>query len=122
MAKNNFKVIDIKDGDVTNGQIVIDLTVGLTEDYNGWYYDAITKELSNCFIDAVQDISVCYPVIAASPKLKLEINNHCELIQALKETRSKLINAYGLFGGGIAMNEIFDFLNKQIEAAEKFNK
>ncbi len=50
-----------------------------------------------------------------------KVNNAPVLLKALKETRSKLINAYGLFGGGIAMNEIFDFLNKQIEAAEKFN-
>ncbi|MDR6565488.1 hypothetical protein [Chitinophaga ginsengisegetis] len=37
------------------------------------------------------------------------------LSEALEETRSMLIHAFGLFGGGVKLNEIFDHLNKAIE-------
>ena len=41
-----------------------------------------------------------------------------QLLEALKETRSKLMDKFGLFGGGHDLNDIFDYMNKAIENAE----
>lgn len=52
-----------------------------------------------------------------SEKRKLE-DAAPQLLEALKQTRSKLMDKFGLFGGGQDLNEIFDYMNKAIENAE----
>ena len=58
-----------------------------------WYvqmdYRALTSDMSDHIINKTNELIAAYPVVASSP-VKLEVTDHCEILEAFKLTETKI--------------------------------
>lgn len=69
---------------------------------------------------------ICQPVCLISPSDKVTETDLAnanliaaapELLQVCEQTRIKLLDKFGVFGGGVEINEIFDLINNVVDKA-----